>query len=101
LTRRLAQPVPPLEVKACWNSPGVTLSNGGVELSAALNGGARQVLSGRILTLDGSVSARQMVTYAVDSERRPYVCVKVPNPAQVNLRQIKVSYEGSRWPALL
>jgi hypothetical protein len=101
LTRRLEQPLPPLEVKACWNSPGVTVSDGGIELAADLNGGARQVLSGRILTLDGTVSARQTVTCAVDASQRPYVCVKEPTPAQLNMRQLKVSYEGSRWPALL
>ena len=101
LSRRIEQPVPPLEVKACWNSPNVTVSDGGIKLSADLNGGARQILSGRILTLDGTVSAQQMVTHAVDSERRPYVCVKAPTAVQVNLRQLKVSYEGSRWPELL
>lgn len=75
LSRRIEQPVPPLEVKACWNKPGVTVSNGSVELSAELNGGARQVLSGRILTLDGMVSARQTITSAVDASHRPYVCI--------------------------
>jgi len=101
LTRRIEQPVPPLEVKACWNKPNVTISDGSVELAAELNGGARQVLSGRILTLDGTVSARQTVTSAVDASQRPYVCVKEPNPVQLNIRQLKISYEGSRWPALL
>jgi len=101
LSRRIEQPVPPLEVKACWNSPGVTASEDGVELSAALNGGARQVLTGRILTLDGTVSARQTITCAADESQRPYVRVKASNPAQLNMRQLKVSYEGSHWPALL
>lgn len=96
LTRRIEQPVSPLEVKACWDSPRVTVSDGGIELSAALNGGARQVLTGRILTLDGTVSARQTVICAVDASQRPYVCIKAPNPAQLNLRQLKVSSEGSR-----
>ena len=101
LSRRIEQAVPPLEVKACWNKPDVTVSDGSVELSAALNGGSRQVLSGRILTLDGMVSARQTVTSAVDDSQRPYVCVAEPTPVQLDMRQLKVSYEGSRWPALL
>jgi branched-chain amino acid transport system substrate-binding protein len=101
LSRRIEQAVPPLEVKACWNKPDVTLRNRGVELSADLNGGARQALSGRILTLDGTVSARQTVTGAVDASQRPYACIGDPTPVQVDLRQLKVSYEGSHWPALL
>src|SRR5437879_4377462 len=60
-SRLIEQPVPPLEIKACWNKPTVTLSNGCIELSAEVNGGARQVATGRILTLDGSVSGRQNV----------------------------------------
>ncbi len=101
LSRRIEQAVPPLEVKACWNTPDVTVSDGSVELSAELNGGARQVLSGRILTLDGTVSTRQTVTSAVDASQRPYVCVAEPTPVQLDMRQLKVSYEGSRWPDLL
>jgi len=101
LSRRIEQAVPPLEVKACWNKPDLAVSDGSVELSAELNGGARQVLSGRILTLDGTVSARQTVTSAVDTSQRPYVCLEEPTPVQVDLRQLKVSYEGSRWPELI
>jgi streptogramin lyase len=101
LSRRIEQAVPPLEVKACWNTPDVAISDGDVELSAELNGGARQVLSGRILTLDGTVSARQTVISSVDTSQRPYVCLEEPTSVQVDLRQLKVSYEGSRWPELL
>jgi hypothetical protein len=41
LSRRIEQAIPSLEVKACWNKPDVTVSDGGVELSAELNGGVR------------------------------------------------------------
>jgi streptogramin lyase len=101
LSRRIEQAVPPLEVKACWNKPDVAISDGDVELSAELNGGARQVLSGRILTLDGTVSARKKITSAVDASQRPYVCLEEPTSVQIDLSQLKVSYEGSRWPELL
>lgn len=101
LSRRIEQAVPPLEVQACWNKPDVTLSDEGVELAADLTGGARQAPSLRILTLDGTVSARQTFTSAVDTTQCPYVCVTEPSPLQVDLRQLKISYEGSRWPELL
>ncbi len=101
LSRRIEQAVPPLEVKACWNKPGVTLSDGSVTLAADLTGGARQALSGRILTLDGTVNARQTITSAVDANQRPYARVEEPTPVQVDLRQLRVSYEGSRWPERL
>jgi len=59
------------------------------------------VIIGRILTLDGTVSARQTVTSAVDTSQRPYVCLEEPTPVHLDLRQLKVSYEGSRWPGRL
>ncbi len=100
-SRVIEQPVPPLEIKARWNEPEVTVSNDSIELAADVSGGARQVATGRILTLDGRVSARQNVTFAVDTSERPYACAETPGPMQLSMRKLKVSYEGSRWPSFL
>src|SRR5204862_5555099 len=95
------QPVPPLEVKAYWNKPKVAISNECVELSAEVKGGAHQIATGRILTIDGEVSAKQGITSDADANGRPYACVKAINPLQLHMRNLKVTYEGSKWPAFL
>jgi serine/threonine protein kinase/Flp pilus assembly protein TadD len=100
-SRLIEQPVAPLEVKAHWNRPQVTVKEGQIELSAEVKGGARQVVTGRILTLDGEVSVRQNPIIAVDAQGRPYACVDPPGPQSLNMRKLKVTYEGSHWPGLL
>jgi Stigma-specific protein, Stig1 len=100
-SRRIEQPVAPLEIKAHWNKPKIAVKEGQVELSAEVNGGARQVASGRILTLDGEVSVKRNAVYAVDAQGRPYTCVAPPGPQALHMRRLKVTYEGSHWPRLL
>ena len=100
-SRRIEQPVSPLEIKAYWNKPEVTISNSSIKLSAEVSGGARQVETGRILTLDGAVSAWQNATLAVDASGRPYACMQPSDLLHVSMRKMKVSYEGSRWPPFL
>ncbi len=100
-SRRIEQPVDPLEIKACWNKPNVAISAGSIELAADVSGGARQMVTGRILTLDGKVSAKQKIIPAIDDSQRPYACVEMPKPSRLALRKLKVTYEGSQWPPFL
>ncbi len=100
-SRHIEQPVAPLEVKAHWNKPKIEVEHGQVELSAEVDGGARQVATGRILTLDGEVSVKQNLAYAVDEQGRPYTSVAPPGPQALQMHKLRVTYEGSHWPGLL
>jgi hypothetical protein len=100
-SRRIEQPIPPLEIKACWNDPKVSLKKDIIELSAELDGGARQIATGRILTLDGKVSARQKISFAIDTNDRPYACVEAPSLGHIRLRDLDISYLGCAWPKFL
>src|SRR5579859_1811833 len=88
------------EIKAHWNRPEVSVKEGQIELSAEVSGGLRQVTTGRILTLDGPVSVKQNPTLASDTHGRPYTCVDTPSPQTLNMRELKVTYEGSKWAPL-
>jgi len=81
LSRIIEQQVPPLEIKACWNKPSIEICNDDkndlIELSAEVNGGARQAMTGRILTVEGEVSTKQRIALDVDANGRPYACLVV------------------------
>lgn len=105
LSRIIEQQVPPLEVKAYWNKPHTAIyhasKNDLIELSAKVNGGARQVTTGHILTVGGEVSTKLPVVLDVDSNGRPYACLASPDPLHLHMNKLKVSYEGSTWPEFL
>jgi hypothetical protein len=104
-SRIIEQQVPPLEVKACWNKPHTEIctddKNDLIELSAEVKGGARQVLTGHILTVDGEVSIKLPVVLDVDHNGRPYAHLASPKPLQLHMKKLKVTYEGSKWPEFL
>jgi len=95
-SRIVYQPMDPLQIKACWNDPSLTIDDDGVRLSAAVQGGARQP-TGRILKLDGEVSARGSAVVDADGARRPYLRVRTSGP--LAMHKLKVSYPGSPWPS--
>src|SRR5882672_6525833 len=105
LSRIIEQQVPPVEVKACWNKPSTEICNDDkndlIELSAEVNGGARQVMTGRILTIEGEVSTKLPVVLDVDHNGRPYACLASPKPLRLHMSKLKVTYEGSKWPEFL
>jgi tetratricopeptide (TPR) repeat protein len=100
-SRLIEQRTSPLEVKAHWNKPDVTVKEGHIELSVEVSGGARQVTTGRILTLEGEVSVKENPTSTFDTQGRPYACLAPPGPHLLNLRQLRVAHEGSQWPRFL
>jgi hypothetical protein len=101
LSQQIEQSVDLLEINAHWNNPEVTVEEGQIELSAELSGGARQVTTGRILTLDGAVSVKQNPILATDIHGRPYVCVNPPSAQSLDTGKLQVTYGGPKWSPLL
>lgn len=104
-SRIIEQQVPQLEVKACWNKPKTHIctddKNDLIEVSAEVNGGARQAITGHIFTIEGDVSIKLPVVLDVDHNGRPYAHLDSPNPLHLHMKDLKVTYEGSKQSKLL
>lgn len=96
ISRLIDYPMPQQEIKAHWNKPEVSIEENQVEISAEVKGGARQILTGHILTVEGEVSIRREVMVDSDKSGRPYTCLKAPDPVHLHVKKLKVTYEGAK-----
>jgi hypothetical protein len=66
-----------------------------------VKGGARQITTGHILTIDGKVSMKLPVVLDVDHNGRPYASLASPKPLQLHMKELEVTYGGSKQSKLL
>src|SRR5712691_3229111 len=102
LSRLIDEPVPPMQVKAWWDKPELELDDDdSISLSVEVTGGARQHVTERNLSIDGSVSVTRKALVATDEMGAPYLYLKSPQPYDLHMSKLKVTYAGSKWPELL
>src|SRR5712691_11281635 len=102
LTRLIDEPVPPTQFKVWWDKPEIELDDAdSISLSVNVTGGARQLVTGRNLSVDGSVSITRKAQYAPNEIGVPYLHLESPQPFDLHMSKLKVTYEGSKWPELL
>ncbi len=102
LSRRIDEPLPPTQVKVWWDKPELELGDGdNISLSVEVTGGARQLATERNLEVDGSVSITRKAQLATDEMGVPYLSLEPPQPLDLHMSKLKVTYPGSPWPPLL
>ena len=102
LSRLINEPVPPTQVKVWWDKPELEFDDAdSMSLSVDVTGGARQLFTERNLSVDGSVSITRKALFTTDKMGAPYLYLEPPQPFDLHLSKLKVTYEGSKWPALL
>jgi hypothetical protein len=102
LNRLIDEPVPPTQVKVWWDKPEIELDDAdSISLSVDVTGGARQLVTGRNLSVDGSVSITRKAQFTANEIGVPYLHLESPQPFDLQMSKLKVTYEGSKWPELL
>ncbi len=102
LSRLIDEPVPPTQVKVWWDKPELELDDAdSISLSVEVTGGARQLVTERTLSVDGSVSITRKALVATEEKGAPYLSLESPQPFDLHMSKLKVTYEGSKWPELL
>ena len=102
LSRLIDEPVPPTQVKVWWDKPELELDDAdSISLSVEVTGGARQLVTERNLSVDGSVSITRKALVATDEKGAPFLSLESPQPFDLHMSKLKVTYEGSKWPELL
>jgi len=100
LSRLINEPVPPTQVKVWWDKPELEFDDAdSMSLSVDVTGGARQLFTERNLSVDGSVSITRKALFTTDKMGAPYLYLEPPQPFDLHLSKLKVTYEGSKWPA--
>jgi Transposase len=86
LTRLINEPVPPTQVKVWWDKPEIELDDAdSISLSVDVTGGARQLVTGRNLSVDGSVSITRKAQYAANEIGVPYLHLESPQSFDLHM----------------
>ncbi len=102
LSRLIDEPLPPTQVKVWWDKPELELGDDdNISLAVEVTGGARQLATERNLEVDGSVSITRKALLATDELGAPYLSLESPQPLDLHMSNLKVTYPGSTWPPLL
>src|SRR6266851_188876 len=102
ISRLIEQPIPTAEVKAYWDKPDLALSEDNtISLSVEVNGGARQLVTQRILTISGSISMTRKALLVEANDGTFYLCLESPQPLDLHMSKLHATYAGSKWPEYL
>lgn len=102
ISRLIEQPIPTAEVKAYWDKPDLALSDDNtISLSVEVNGGARQIITQRILTLSGSISITRKALLVAANDGTFFLHLASPQPLDLHMSKLHATYAGSRWPDYL
>jgi hypothetical protein len=94
VSRVIAQPVPPWQMKAQWSEPDVSLGTDHITLSVEIQGGVRHILKGTNLTVEGTVSAACRPQVATADDGSPWVFLAAPTPLGLDLTELELTYKA-------
>src|SRR6266568_2168642 len=102
ISRLIDEPVPPTQVKVWWDKPELELDDDdSISLSVEVTGGARQLVTERNLSVEGSVSITRKALLATDEIGALSLSLESPQPFDLQMHKLKVTYPGSKWSPLL
>jgi hypothetical protein len=94
ISRLLAQTIKPFQMKAHWSNPSLEIAEGAVKLSVDVQGGARSLIDGINLSMEGEVTAKCQPTASVNKDNQPVITLSPPSPLKLHLGDLELTYEG-------
>ncbi|HKR48150.1 MAG TPA: hypothetical protein VJT72_00985 [Pseudonocardiaceae bacterium] len=98
ISRVIAQLIPPFQMKAHWDKPNLNSAEDLLRLSTDVRGGARHVVNGINLTMEGSIHAECRPRVVASEDGQPVVTLTTPSPLDLDMADLKLSYEGDDKP---
>jgi hypothetical protein len=98
ISRVIAQKIHPFQMKAHWDNPKLDFADDLLRLSATVRGGARHVTKGINLTMEGGIHAGCEPRVIVTKDNQPVVTLTAPSMMDLDLTDLKFSYQGDDEP---
>jgi hypothetical protein len=98
LSRVIEQKIDPFQMKAHWDNPKLDFANDALTLSADVKGGTRHALEGINLTIEGNIHVDCQPQVITTKDHQPVVTLTPPSGVDLDLTDLKLSYEADDEP---
>jgi hypothetical protein len=95
VSRVIENAIPPFQMKGYWDNPKLNIANDQLRLSTDVRGGARYTIKGINLTMKGNVHVDCKVKIVMTTDGQPVATLTAPSMVDLDLADLKLTYEGN------